>query len=121
MLTGWLAAGGIGIWPGLRGADGGVDWSRFHDPAGGVGPARLAAQYLRANIDPSERYVLSLPGTAQYRLGADESGLSNLALAGDWTRTDWNVGCIEAAVLSGIAAARVVAGLPIRPGATATS
>jgi uncharacterized protein with NAD-binding domain and iron-sulfur cluster len=127
-VTRWLADGGIGIWPGLRAPDGTVDWTRFHDPSGATGEARLRAQYLRANIDPSERYVLSLPGTARYRLGADESGFDNLVLAGDWTRTDWNVGCIEAAVLSGIAAARVVSGPPVgarasavSPGATARS
>ena len=74
--------------------------------------ARLTAQYLRANIDPSERYVLSLPGTVQYRMAADGSGYDNLILAGDWTKTDWNVGCIEAAVTSGINAAAAVEGEP---------
>jgi uncharacterized protein with NAD-binding domain and iron-sulfur cluster len=52
--------------------------------------------------------VLSLPGTARYRLAADGSGYDNLVLAGDWTRTDWNVGCIEAAVSSGINAAAAI-------------
>ena len=69
-------------------------------------------QYLRANIDPSERYVLSLPGTVQYRMAADGSGYENLILAGDWTKTDWNVGCIEAAVTSGINAAAAIEGKP---------
>ena len=32
------------------------------DLSGGTGPERLRAQYYRANIDPSERYVLTLPG-----------------------------------------------------------
>src|SRR4051794_32047745 len=31
-------------------------------------------------------------------LGLHGSGYENLILAGDWTKTDWNVGCIEAAV-----------------------
>ena len=54
--------------------------------------------------------MLSLPGTARYRLAADGSGYENLVLAGDWTRTDWNVGCIEAAVSSGINAAAAIEG-----------
>ena len=108
----WLSSAGIAIWPGARSADGGFDWSQLHDTAGGSGLARLSSQYLRANIDPSERYVLSLPGTVQYRLAADGSGYDNLILAGDWTKTDWNVGCIEAAVTSGINAAAAVEGEP---------
>ena len=110
ITAGWLADGGIGIWPGTRGAAGGFDWSQLHDPAGGTGRERLTAQYLRANIDPSERYVLALPGTTQYRLAADGSGYDNLVLGGDWTKTDWNVGCIEAAVTSGINAAAAILG-----------
>ena len=108
----WLSSAGIAIWPGARSADGGFDWSQLHDPAGGTGLARLSSQYLRANIDPSERYVLSLSGTVQYRMAADGSGYDNLILAGDWTKTDWNVGCIEAAVTSGINAAAAVEGEP---------
>lgn len=112
----WLSDGGIAIWPGARAAAGGFDWDRLHDGSGQIGPARLGSQYLRANIDPSERYVLSLPGTARYRLAADSSGYDNLVLAGDWTRTEWNVGCIEAAVISGIAAARVIETGDLSPG-----
>lgn len=108
MTADWLAHGSEAMFPRARTSDGGFDWSRLHDPAGHAGPDRLAIQYLRANIDPSERYVLSLPGTARYRLTADGSGYANLFLAGDWTRTEWNIGCIEAAVLSGINAAAAV-------------
>src|SRR6185503_2158075 len=82
---------------------------RLHDPSGAVGEARLDAQYLRANVDPSELYVLSLPGTTKLRMAADGSGYRNLVLAGDWTRTSWNVGCIEAAAESGVNAAAAVA------------
>ena len=31
-------------------------------------PARLVSWYYRANTDPSDRYVLSLPGSGRYRL-----------------------------------------------------
>ena len=70
----------------------------------------LDAQYWRANIDPSDRYVQSLPGTDQYRLRPDESGFDNLVLAGDWTDCGINAGCIEAAVVSGLEAANALLG-----------
>jgi uncharacterized protein with NAD-binding domain and iron-sulfur cluster len=59
---------------------------------------------------PSDRYVQSLPGSRSARLGADESGVDGLVLAGDWTRTGLDAGCIEAAVVSGRHAANVVSG-----------
>jgi uncharacterized protein with NAD-binding domain and iron-sulfur cluster len=62
------------------------------------------------NIDPSDRYVQSLPGSDQYRLRPDESGYDNLVLAGDWTDCGMNAGCIEAAVMSGLQAANAVLG-----------
>jgi uncharacterized protein with NAD-binding domain and iron-sulfur cluster len=74
----------------------------------GEGPERFDSQFCRANVDPSERYVLSLPGTAQYRLHPGASGYTNLTCAGDWTACSLNAGCIEAAVISGMLAARVI-------------
>ena len=70
----------------------------------------LDAQYWRANVDPSDRYVQSLPGTDRYRLRPDESGFENLVLAGDWTDCGLNAGCIEAAVLSGLEAGNALLG-----------
>jgi len=67
-------------------------------------------QYLRANIDPSERYVLSLAGSSSARLRGGESGFSNLALAGDWVWTPINAGCVEAATMGGLDAARKISG-----------
>ena len=78
------------------------------------GAARLDSQFWRANIDPSDRYVQSLPGTDRLRLRADRSGYANLFLAGDWTDNGLNAGCIEAAVLSGLQAANAVLGRPLR-------
>ena len=69
-------------------------------------------QFFRVNIDPSELYVLSLPGTANYRLQSGASGFVNLYLAGDWTLTDLNIGCIEAAVISGCMASRAICRKP---------
>lgn len=100
------------LWPGAVAAGGGFRWDLLC--AGGeessTGPARFDSQYWRANTDPSDRYVQSLPGSAPYRMSADGSGLDNLFLAGDWVDTGLNAGCIEAAVLGGLQAANAVAG-----------
>ncbi|MEZ4409104.1 MAG: NAD(P)-binding protein [Polyangiales bacterium] len=77
-----------------------------------VGQGRFAEQYWRGNIDPSERYVMSTPGSAAVRLRADESGFRNLFLAGDWLYTGINAGCVEAAVMGGFQASRAIAGAP---------
>jgi uncharacterized protein with NAD-binding domain and iron-sulfur cluster len=69
-------------------------------------------QFFRCNIDPSELYVLSLPGSAKYRLSSHDSDFENLYLAGDWTLTDLNIGCIEAAVISARMASRAICGKP---------
>lgn len=78
-------------------------------PSAGDSP-RLIDTYFRANQDPSDQYVLSVPGSTRYRLAADGAGVSNLFLAGDWVRTGLNAGCIEAAVMSGRQAARALLG-----------
>jgi uncharacterized protein with NAD-binding domain and iron-sulfur cluster len=103
--------------PGLA-TEGRFRWDLLWDEAGSTGESRLESQYLRANVDPSSRYVLSLPGTGRARLRADESGYTNLFLAGDWTDSGLNAGCIEAAVMSGIQAANAVRGRPLLDGVT---
>ena len=50
----------------------------------------MATQFVRANVDPSDRYVLCAPGSDRFRLRADESGFDNLFLAGDWTDNGLN-------------------------------
>ena len=87
-------------------------WDLLVAPAGQVGPTRLDAQFWIANIDPSERYVLSLPNTTQDRLWPNESGYDNLYLAGDWTRNALNVGCVEATVTSALRASRAISEYP---------
>ena len=89
-------------------------WEILVDERDGQGEARFDAQFHRANVDPSERYVLSLPGTAKYRIAPGDSGFANLVLAGDWTRCGLNSGCVEAAVTSGLLAAAAVSGKPPR-------
>jgi uncharacterized protein with NAD-binding domain and iron-sulfur cluster len=83
-------------------------WEYLVDEENREGPARFDGQFWRANVDPSERYVLSVPGSSRYRLAADDSGYDNLVFAGDWTRCNLNAGCVEAAVISGLLAAAAV-------------
>lgn len=66
------------------------------------------SQFFRANVSPTDQYTLSLPGTDEYRLKADESGFSNLFLTGDWTNFGLNVGYIEGTIISGYRAAHAV-------------
>jgi uncharacterized protein with NAD-binding domain and iron-sulfur cluster len=75
-------------------------------------PARSPPRdrYLRANIDPAECAVASPARGVQARLAAHESGLSNLTLAGAWTRNGLDAECVEAAVMSGMQAARWLRG-----------
>ncbi|HTM83707.1 MAG TPA: FAD-dependent oxidoreductase [Mycobacterium sp.] len=40
----------------------------------------------------------------------DENGYDNVVLAGDWTDSGINAGCIEAAVLSGLQGANALLG-----------
>ncbi|AUX22585.1 hypothetical protein SOCEGT47_030890 [Sorangium cellulosum] len=101
------------IWP--AGADpgrGGLRWEALFDPEGRAGPERLRAQYLRVNASPSDRYVLSVAGSQKHRIAPGDAGFEGLVLAGDWTRTGYDLGCIEAATMSGLQAARAL-GAPV--------
>lgn len=119
-LEGWLegrspqlqpyAPGAFGPREGTAGVE--LDWSLLSDPSGATGRARLDAQFVRANVDPSERYVAAEAGTGKYRLRADRSGFANLFLAGDWTDNGINAGCMEAAFMSGLQASRGICGAP---------
>jgi uncharacterized protein with NAD-binding domain and iron-sulfur cluster len=90
--------------------EGGFRWHLLTGGDGLRGAAALATQHVSVNVDPSDRYVQSVPGTERYRLRPDESGYDNLVLAGDWTDSGMNAGCIEAAVLSGLEAANALLG-----------
>ena len=89
-------------------------WEFLVDPRGRFGADRLEAQHLVANVDPSERYTLSLPDTTKYRLRPDEPVLRGLFVAGDWTDSGLNIGCVEAAVMSGRLASSGITGHPKR-------
>lgn len=105
------------LWPRAVGPAGqGFNWQLLVDnrPGAPQGPARLESQYIRANVQPTERYVLSLPGSACYRLDPGDSGFANLYLAGDWTKNAFNSGCVEAAAISGLLASNAISGYPER-------
>jgi len=70
-------------------------------------------QYWRPGINWTEHYVLSLPGTAQYRLGANDLGVKNLFLAGDWTYNVLNAACVESSTVSGMLCAKALTGWDI--------
>ncbi|WP_156690072.1 FAD-dependent oxidoreductase [Mycobacterium sp. Marseille-P9652] len=88
----------------------GFAWHLLVGANGHRGAAALKTQHVSVNIDPSDRYVQSVPGSDKYRLRSDESGYDNLVLAGDWTDSGVNAGCIEAAVISGLQAANALVG-----------
>ena len=112
-MTQWLSDNAGFLWP--KGATlenpAGLNLDLLADPInipGADGTDILNRQYFSANIDPSERYVLSLPGSAKYRLKTDASGYDNLFLAGDWIDTGYNMGCAEVAFMSGLMAAQAL-------------
>jgi uncharacterized protein with NAD-binding domain and iron-sulfur cluster len=76
------------------------------------GIPRFESQFWRANIDPTERYVTSPPGSTKCRLKAWGSGFANLTLAGDWIYTGLNVGSFEGTVMSGKLASYAITGYP---------
>lgn len=88
----------------------------LHVPDGALArtPAdRLAAQWFNIACYPSDLYVLSRPGEMRLRMAPHESGVRFLMLAGDWTKTDLNCGCVEASTQSGMLVARALSGEPV--------
>ena len=99
------------VWPKSVGSKG-FDWSVLVDDSNGTGEARFDAQYWRANTQGTERYVSTGKGSVEYRLRSGDSGFSNMALAGDWTRNGIDGGSVEAAFASGRMASRALCGSP---------
>jgi uncharacterized protein with NAD-binding domain and iron-sulfur cluster len=101
------------LWPNARARSGGFRWDLLADPAGSApsgtaDESRFGSQYWAANVNPSDRYVLMLPGTMQYRISPLDNTYDNLTIAGDWTDCGYNSGCVEAAVMSGRLAAHAI-------------
>ncbi|MEL6234371.1 MAG: FAD-dependent oxidoreductase [Pseudomonadota bacterium] len=110
-LRAYLEDSATPLWPGSRLPDGDFDYDLLWADSG-IGPARLRAQYIRANIDPNELYVLSTHQGIGHRPKTRAAGLTNLAFAGDWTDNGFNISSVEGAVMSGLQASRAISGLP---------
>ncbi|HEY9854412.1 MAG TPA: NAD(P)-binding protein [Stenomitos sp.] len=110
----WLDANAAGLWPKATPPRNpkGLDFDLLVDLQRGDAEERFGAQYFRANMNPTDLYNLSLPGSTEFRLKAGDSGFTNLTLAGDWLRTGLNYGCVEGAVMGGFQAARALSGVP---------
>ena len=111
------------LWPAAARPDGTFRWELLVDPAGrpkgaarsagGLATeARLDSQFWTANVNPTDRYSQSLPGTLRYRVSPLDDTFDNLTVAGDWTDCGFNEGCVEAAVMSGRLAAHAISRYP---------
>jgi uncharacterized protein with NAD-binding domain and iron-sulfur cluster len=102
-----------------RGSGSEFRWELLADPkANGATKKQPATgalfdtQFWTANVNPSDRYVLSVPGSAKHRISPLDNTYDNLTVAGDWTDCSLNLGCVEAAMMSGRLAAHAISGLP---------
>ncbi len=107
----FLSRDAAALWPASRVA-GGFDWSALSSDAKLEGPARFSSQYWTANVRPSDRYSQALPGSTRFRISPLDQSYDNLTLAGDYTNCSLNMGCVEAAVMSGMLAAHALSGFP---------
>jgi len=108
------------LWPRAAREGGGFRWELLveeenHHAGNGAsrsGECRFDTQFWTANINPSDRYVQSLPGSLAYRISPLDMTFDNLTIAGDWTATGLDTGCIESAVISGLLAAHAISRKP---------
>lgn len=92
-------------------------WTHFalpglSDGAGGYNHKGEIERSERFNTDPIDLFVDTPAGSVDSRLRPDGSGFSNLLLVGDWTRHNFDMGCVEAAVMSGRICSRAICGSP---------
>jgi uncharacterized protein with NAD-binding domain and iron-sulfur cluster len=108
------------LWPKSERRSGEFRWELLVDPQAKEAPAasdvndqrRFNSQFWTANVNPSDRYVQSLPGSSSYRISPLDLHFDNLTVAGDWTNCGLNIGCVEAAVMSGRLAAHALSIAP---------
>jgi uncharacterized protein with NAD-binding domain and iron-sulfur cluster len=115
------------LWPKAADAEGGFRWGLLVDAndqqSGGAASARrrrtrapdkrrFDSQFWVANVNPTDRYAQSMPGSAEHRISPLDNTYDNLTVAGDWTSCGLNLGCVEAAVMSGRLAAHALSGSP---------
>jgi len=105
-----------GLWPAAQRSDGSFRWQSLLSPQASGAAAdesRFDGQFWTANVNPSDRCVLTLPGTVKYRISPLDDTYDNLTIAGDWTDCGYNFGCVEAAVMSGRLAAHALSRYPL--------
>lgn len=107
----WLDRNVAPLWPRAARAAG-LDHDALFDPEDRPGERRLEAQYIRCSVNPSDRYVLSVPGSTKYRPRTEETNLKNLFVTGDWLQTGIQGGCAEGAVMAGLQTSRAICGCP---------
>ncbi len=107
----WLQNHAPRLWPQAANRSG-LDHDTLFDPEGRAGEQRLEAQYIRCSVNPSDRYVLSVPGSTKHRPRTEETNLRNLLVTGDWIQNGIQGGCAEAAVMAGLQTARAICGSP---------
>lgn len=103
------------LWPNAKNARGEFDWSALVAPDSRPHSRReeqFHTQFWTANINPADRYVQSLPGSIVYRISPLDMTFDNLTIAGDWTASGLDSGCIESAVMSGRLAAHAISQKP---------
>lgn len=108
----WLKSNAWRYWPKALAGDSsyGLQSSLLYDPDPGAGGNPFERQYVRTNYNPSDLYVQSPKGSAHSRMDPGGSGVENLFLAGDWTLSEMNSGCVEGAARSGARCAQALAG-----------
>lgn len=84
------------------------DWNMLIDFNDGQGEDRLSAQCYKANINPSEGYVLCVKGSSAFRLTTSGYGINNLYVTGNRTQNGLNASFVEGAVGSGLQIARAI-------------
>jgi len=105
------------LWPRAIGRNGFrfdllMNFARPNEPSDEADESAFDSQYWTANVNPSDRYCITLPGTTKYRISPLDNNYDNLSVVGDWTNCGFNQGCVEAAVMSGRLAAHAISGVP---------
>lgn len=89
-----------------------MDYAHPDEPSGEGDESAFDTQYWSANVNPSDRYCLTVPGSVKYRISPLDNNYDNFTVVGDWTDCGFNQGCVEAAVMSGRLGAHAISGLP---------
>jgi uncharacterized protein with NAD-binding domain and iron-sulfur cluster len=96
------------LWPDASDSKGDFKWDLLVDKDQAPGEKRFDSQWFRANIDPTELYVLSTTDSSRHRIKTNETGFDNLLITGDWIDNGFNAGCVEASVMAGMQTARAI-------------